>query len=108
VKSFKVLFSVFTGDIQLIADDKRQGDVEDFHKRITMLSNRNERVILLDSKLLFGDYFSSNGVLTSEELPYSLDGTHISIYGSLFSSRRVLSDPHLKNRLAQSLRRSVQ
>jgi peptidoglycan/LPS O-acetylase OafA/YrhL len=100
--------SVLTGDIQLMLDEKRQNDVEKFHKRILMLSNINDRVILLDSKMLFGDYFSSNGVLTSDGLPYSLDGTHISIYGSLFSSKRVLSDPHLKDRLARSLRRTVQ
>jgi peptidoglycan/LPS O-acetylase OafA/YrhL len=42
-----------------------------------------ERVVFLDCDSVFGDHFSSAGLLTADGLPYSFDGGHISIYGSL-------------------------
>jgi peptidoglycan/LPS O-acetylase OafA/YrhL len=81
---------VNTGLRRLIVDTKRLRNVEQFESALAAMGSSQSRLVILDRKTLFGNYFGSNGLFTSEGLPYSWDGLHISIYGSLASSKHIL------------------
>jgi len=68
-------------------DQERQDNIQKFEDGTQERYSRNDRVKVISKSDLFGDYFDSKGLLTDEGFPYSLDGSHISIYGSLSSYR---------------------
>ena len=92
--------SLFTGHVMLLSDKKKQDLINKFQARMKTLASSNTRIKLLEADMLFGNYFNSNGMLTIDNLPYGLDGAHISIYGSLSSAQHVLSDNRIREDLA--------
>lgn len=71
----------------LLIDNERNDKMLAFQEQANLRYGANERVLILKEDDLFGDFSKSSGLLTDEGLPYSLDGFHISVYGSLAAYR---------------------
>lgn len=79
--------AVFFGDgEQLIEEEGRDTLNDELHAAFIALADAEPRVHFIDREMLFGDDIA----LSDEGLPYSLDGGHISIYGSLAAARHFI------------------
>ncbi|MAZ15665.1 MAG: acyltransferase [Ahrensia sp.] len=83
--------SVLSGMLHVSPDPKSQERIDAVHRRIAAVASGNDRITFLDENDLFGDYFGSGGLETAEGYLYSLDGKHISIYGSKAAARHVIT-----------------
>jgi hypothetical protein len=83
VRQTNVERAVFGLDDTLEIDQKALTRIQAVEGMLVRHYADDDRVIFLDRENVFGDYFSSAGLLTADGLPYSFDGGHISIYGSL-------------------------
>ena len=94
---------IYSDKKNLILDSRSENLAEEFHRKIFDLEPIFYRVKFVNRSILLGDYFNSYGALTDESLPYSLDGAHISIYGSLKSFEHVRGDEILLKKIKNIL-----
>jgi hypothetical protein len=90
---------VYTGRGELVRDDRKEALSRAFRDRLAKAFSASNRILFLEDAALFGNYRESAGTLTKDGLPYSLDGTHISIYGSLASAHHVMDNRATLDRL---------
>lgn len=57
------------------------------HDRLAQMAAENPRLRFMDREEIFGE----DQILTEDRLPYSLDGGHVSIYGSLEAAKSYLA-----------------
>ena len=83
VRRTNVERAVYGLDDTLEIDQKALARIQSVEGMLVRHYADHERVVFLDRESVFGDHFSSEGLLTTDGLPYSFDGGHISIYGAL-------------------------
>lgn len=85
-------------------ESERFAEIQKLERKLIRYFADDSRVTFIDRADLFGNFFSSSGILTADELPYSLDGSHISIYGSLAAWDNFSSSTNSERFFARLLR----
>jgi len=56
--------------------------VSKINQTLRNLANESDNILFIERSMLFKHSSKAEGIYTKQALPYSLDGGHISIYGS--------------------------